>query len=329
MHAQPVSGGRMSARMVSAILCLGLLISLGVVTRANKAEDSKEKESAIYDGAPGKMTGDVRINPKDGAEMVWVPAGEFLMGGTKEQVAAAVASWTQEARDAMQWVVEAETPQRRVYLDGYWIYRYPVTVAQYRKFCEATGRGMPAIMVWVWKDDHPMVRINWQDASDYAEWAGVSLPTEAQWEKAARGTDGRIFPWGNEWDATRSANGVERYLTATEPVGSHPTGGSPYGAMDMSGNVWEWCSDWYDPQYYRNAPSRNPTGPSRPVQYDPGFLRRHGTRVLRGGSWGHGSGSGSDPHIPRSIYHFQCSARYSGLPDHRSYTYGFRCVGTP
>jgi len=139
-----------------------------------------------------------------------------------------------------------------VNLDGYWIYKYEVTVAQYRKFCNETGSNMPEAPSWGWQDDHPIVHVSWDNATAYTQWAGVRLPTEAQWEKAARGTDGRAYPWGNEWDATKCANSVGQRLSSTKPIGSYPSDTSPYGALDMAGNVWEWCADWYDGNYYNN-----------------------------------------------------------------------------
>src|SRR5579871_2980372 len=127
----------------------------------------------------------VRINPVDEAEMVFIAAGEFLMGSEDGEA--------------------SEKPQRAVYLDAYWIYKTPVTMAQYRAFwafCKATGRQLLVDPSWG-PDDHPIVEECWPDARAYCEWAGGSLPTEAQWEKAARGTDGREYPWGNAWDENR------------------------------------------------------------------------------------------------------------------------------
>jgi formylglycine-generating enzyme required for sulfatase activity len=225
-----------------------------------------------------------RINPKDGAEMVYVPAGDFTMGSKEGEGYA------------------SEHPQHKVYLDGFWIYKNDVTVAEYRKFCEATGRTMPHAPGWGWKDDHPVVNVAWDDAAAYAGWAKVHLPTEAQWEKAARGTDGRIYPWGNDWDKTK-ANSVDSGLKATTPVGSYPGGASPYGCMDMAGNVWQWCADWYDDKYYANSPAKNPAGPAT------------GTfRVLRGGSWYFSDNC-------RSAF------RFNFIPSGRLNFIGFRCVG--
>ncbi len=152
--------------------------------------------------------------------MVFVPAGEFLMG-SKEGAG-----------------LQGEHPQRKVALDDYYIYKYEVTVAQYRKFCEATGRTMPPEPSWKWQPTHPIVNVTWDDARDYAVWAGAALPTEAQFEKAAQGADGRTYVWGNSF--TKSTCHTSDGKTA--PVGSYPTGISPYGALDMAGNVWEWCA---------------------------------------------------------------------------------------
>ena len=196
-------------------------------------------------------------------------------------------------------ILNSETPQHKVYLDDYWIYKTEVTVAQYRKFCQATGRQMPGLPDWS-KDDHPVVNVSWEDAAAYAQWAGAALPTEAQWEKAARGTDARVYPWGNEWDGAKCVNSTQ----STKPVGGIPAGASPYGCLDMAGNVWEWCADWYDAGYYKNAPARNPTGPATST-----------SRVLRGGSW-----LTPVPDVFRAAYRFWLN------PGDRNDYFGFRCV---
>jgi formylglycine-generating enzyme required for sulfatase activity len=243
---------------------------------------------------PGEaQAGDLWVNPKNEMEMVYVAAGEFLMGS------AVVAPTDQK-------------PQFRVSLPGYWIDRYEVTVAQYRKFCQETGREMPDAPFWGWQDEHPVVNVTWDEAAVYAKWAGERLPTEMEWEKAARGTDGRIYPWGNAWDRDKVAGhliGIRLGAPpvavdiATRPAGSQPAGASPYGAMDMAGNVWEWCADWYD----KNAYKRYAKGDLKPPSSG-------NYRVLRGGSCFYDNPT-----------YFSCAFRYA--PDDGSrYSHGFRCV---
>jgi formylglycine-generating enzyme required for sulfatase activity len=164
---------------------------------------------------------------------------------------------------------------------------------------------MPIAPDWGWIDDHPIVNVSWQDAYAYAKWAGASLPTEAQWEKAARGADGRMFPWGNQFD-TSKCNESSKELLRTQPVGSYPDGASLYGCMDMAGNAWEYCSDWYSPNYYDISPLRNPTGPKQGIE-----------RSLRGGSW-----------FDNMANNERCSRRARILPSNRDYHNGFRCVKT-
>jgi iron(II)-dependent oxidoreductase len=221
-----------------------------------------------------------KVNPKDGAEMVWVPAGEFLMGSMDADIAKLIAL-RPKLRAAL---FDDEKPQHKVYLDGYWIYRYTVTVAQYRKFCAETGRKLPEQPDWS-TDKYPVVNVNWYDAAAYAQWAGAHLPTEAQWEKAARGTDARQFPWGNEWNEEKcngwsDTNPIGKGVNGkcATPGGSYPQGASPYGVQDMAGNVWEWCRDYYAQNYYARSPAKNPTGP------ETGEFR-----VMRGGAWGSSS----------------------------------------
>jgi len=197
---------------------------------------------------------------------------------------------------------EDESPQQEVILDAYNIDIYPVTNAEYKKFVDATGHKPPRN----WKNgtypegkaDHPVVWVTWYDAQAYAEWVGKRLPTEAEWEKAARGTDGRIYPWGNEFDKNK-CNSREAGIKDTVPVGSYPDNASPFGVYDMAGNVWEWTADWYDA--YRGS------------LYE---FNRFGEKykVLRGGSWYDGADF------------VRCSARNSADPNFSFSTIGFRCA---
>jgi formylglycine-generating enzyme required for sulfatase activity len=157
-----------------------------------------------------------------------------------------------------------EKPVHRVYLDAFYIDKYEVTNALYGRFMRATGHKEPKL--WNNKEfsvpNKPVVGVSWYDAKNYCEWAGKRLPTEAEWEKAARGTDGRIWPWENQWDAGK-ANTSEKDdgYQYTAPVGNFEEGKSPYDAYDMVGNVREWVADWYDFEYYKKSPRHNPTGP--------------------------------------------------------------------
>ena len=230
------------------------------------------------------------------SEMVRVPAGEFMMGSP-------------------EGVGEGdEHPQHKVYLDTFEIGKYPVTNEQYAVFVADTGRTAPSYWqkgkVPKSKEKHPVVYVSWEDAAAYCQWLSEKtgekwrLPTEAEWEKAARGTDGRTYPWGDEEpDKTRCNFGEN--VGGTTPVGRYPSGASPYGALDMAGNVWEWCADWYDEKYYDRALFRNPAGPAN-GQY----------RVLRGGSW-------------LAKIRLLCSTyRVTGMPFNRSGDGGFRIANS-
>jgi len=230
--------------------------------------------------------GSTMISPKDGMVMLYVPAGPFLMGSA----------------DSDSQADDEEKPQRMVYLDGYWIDQTPITNRMFAKFVAEIGyqtqaekegwsyawngsewgktqganwqhpHGPKSTLASKW--DHPVVHITWHDAQAYSQWAGRRLPTEAEWEKAARGRNGQLYPWGNAEPNDKLCN-FNWNIKDTTPVGSYPAGASPYGALDMAGNVWEWTADSYDADYYKNAPLRqNPQGPAT-----------RGLRVLRGGSW--------------------------------------------
>lgn len=200
----------------------------------------------------GCLTACVAQQPQN--EMVYVPAGWFTMGHNDN--------------------IRSHGPQHEVYLDAFWFDRTEVTNADFTAFLEETGY---TNVNWAFtpggNPDLPVVDVIWRDADAYCRWLDKRLPTEAEWEKAARGTDGRIFPWGNEWDP-RKANTSEAGYGQLQPVGSFPDGASPYGALDMAGNAVEWLNDYFAFDYYPTSPDHNPTGPTRVMDH-----------VMRGGSF--------------------------------------------
>jgi formylglycine-generating enzyme required for sulfatase activity len=250
----------------------------------------------------------IKINPIDGAEMVWVSAGAFLMGLSREQVENYCRTMGTDPSS-----MEIMRPQRLVYLDAYWIYRTPVTFGQFRRFCainrkqavpiNRVSRGTQPVLEM--DDSYPVTRVTWTTARAYCQWAQAQLPTEAQWEKAARGESGQLYPWGDAWNPD-CANFVRRdsadRMGRPAPADAYTEGASPCGALQMSGNIKEWCQDLFAPYGYEAAPFRNlleywrfrssqplhdqadapitnPTGPQS------GF-----GRVVRGGGWGNGNG---------------------------------------
>ncbi len=272
-----------------------------LVKETKKVEAAARKTEALGKIPPKikKIGKGTAVNEIDGAEMVWIPAGKFIRG-SKDGVGGS-----------------DERPQREIHLDGYWMYKNMVTLGQFKKFIAATGRKMPE-MPWgqsmmldksASEDQYPAL-LSWFEADEYAKWAGAALPTEAQWEKGARGTDGREYPWGDKWEPEKAV-GIERTLEKFQqgimPVGSTPAGASPFGLMDMAGNVWEWVGDWYNHDYYKNSPDKNPAGPESGVN-----------KVLRGGD------SEWSEDCARSAARFLCP------PKARDYVKtGFRCAIVP
>jgi formylglycine-generating enzyme required for sulfatase activity len=282
---------------------------------------------------PSLGIGSTWERPKDGMTMLYVPAGEFEMGSTSGD--------------------GDEKPMHTVYLDAYWMDETEVTNGMFVEFLndnlgiisvsgEAVNYDGKQIYDLVctgcagWTDriewngsrfsvisgyaDHPAALVTWYGAQGYCDWAGVRMPTEAEWEKAARGTDGRMYPWGDGFDCKRGnfddETSIDDYVVPggagcdgydrTSPVGSFASGKSPYGLYDMAGNVLEWVADWYDSGYYANSPSRNPSGPSS-GEY----------RVLRGGSW---YGFGVD---------VRSAVRVRNDPSFAFFLAGFRCSRSP
>ena len=262
----------------------------------------------------------VIVNETDGSEMVLIPSGTYLMGSTSAQTTALI---DKDDRLSAEFF-PAEHPQRSVSLSAFYIDRYPVTNAQYAAFIAATGHPTPkywthaphmgveeSFPVGAKHGTHPVVGVSYADAVAYCEWAGKRLPTEAEWEKAARGgLVNQNYPWGNE-SSRNHANtvgvwGQDKWLW-TSPVGSFPPNG--YGLHDMAGNVFEWCADWYAADYYQHSESENPQGPEIGQ-----------TRVLRGGSWSNNV---------FGIYQMRCAYRFHARPETRNLTIGFRCAVTP
>jgi formylglycine-generating enzyme len=202
------------------------------------------------------------INEKDDSVMIYIPEGPFLKGIEKDSIK----------------------------VDVFYIDKYPITNSQYEKFMDETGYNEPAF----WRDkrfnntNQPVVGVSWDDAIAYANWAGKRLPEEKEWEKAARGTDGRVYPWGNaKPDKSFAVFDLDISKGAPTDVGTHPTGVSPYGCYDMSGNVWEWCQEWFTEGKYR---------------------------VVRGGSW------------INHMNILSCAYRSCSVPSGKDNNVGFRCV---
>jgi len=225
--------------------------------------------------------------------MVVIPAGEFTMGSQDGD--------------------GDEQPAHKVFVDSFSIDVYEVTVGEYADFLRSGGGHLPPDwnkMNQMAYQKRPVMGVDWADAVAFCNSVGKRLPTEAEWEKAARGTDGRLYPWGNDPPTPLHANYAKNGsndLETLAPVGSFENGKSPYGVYDMAGNVWEWVSDWYDNNYYQNSPRQNPEGPST-----------GGFKVIRGGAWN------SSARILRS------ADRYWDPPSFRSlYFPGFRCAKKP
>ena len=302
---------------------------MGEIVTANAATQNVKVVANI----PATPVPPTLLSEKDGMVMVYVPAGEFLMGSA----------------DADTEATDDQKPQHRVYLDAFWIDRTEVTNAMFARFVTETGHKTDAENLgqsWAlnvttkqwgqttgadWQhprgpgsdtkglEQHPVVHVSWNDALAYCRWAGRRLPTEAEWEKAAHGTDGRKYPWGNQDVTSNLLNFADRNLDLsgadksvddgyqlTAPVGTYLAGASPHGALDMAGNVWEWVADRYNEKYYANSPTENPQGP------DSGDRR-----VRRGGSWN------------ANHRNVRAAVRFWIFPGDSAGDIGLRCVRSP
>ncbi len=248
-------------------------------------------ELAAFDiGSPSSTVPvDTKVSTVDGMMQVYVPEGEFIMGSNENPNL-------------------KEYPEHPVYLDAFWMDKYEVSNAMYGK-CVASGacfepvpRLNPYYGKWVYRN-LPVVYVNWYAAEAYCAWAGRRLPTEAEWEKAARGTDARYFPWGNSKANPRLVNFSETLFLESLPVTRYPMGASPYGALNMAGNVREWVSDWFFNKYYFESPYENPMGPETGTE-----------RSLRGGAY---------DAVLDDITAFR---RFKHEPDSAGLSRGFRCA---
>ncbi|MDH4328815.1 MAG: formylglycine-generating enzyme family protein [Nitrospira sp.] len=291
----------------------GVLTASGAVYALDVADVVREWTPA------GKKLAAERAQSPSHDEMVLIPAGPFLMGSDKKV-------------DRNAYL--AELPQRKIYLDAYEIDKFEVTTVQFLKFVLA--KDLPPLIDWQYDGgnfqetmvNHPVMHVSWDDADAYCRWAGKRLPTEAEWEKAARGDDGRIYPWGNQMAGLSRSNYGRTGLSG--PVRDRPerlllyppiisvdkydNAVSPYGLFQMSGNVAEWVADWYDPKYYASAPDRNPKGPENGTQ-----------RSFRGGGWIDSTPSvraaqrnGTDPSTKMNWMGFRCARDVKEAPGAQS-----------
>jgi formylglycine-generating enzyme required for sulfatase activity len=261
-------------------------------------------------------------NEKDRSLMRLIPAGEFIMGSTPEQTEAAKAM----DKDGPQFPLLHETPQFRAKIDNFYLGVFPVTNEQFARFLSERKPSADQLQQWVsWLDrivvspsesyvyralpefkKHPVINVTWFGADAYCKWAGLRLPTEIEWEKAARGSDGRIFPWGNEWDANRLCWwGSHDATQTTTPVDASGNGCSPHGIFQMSGNVEEWCIDWYQPHVYARYAAGNLAVP-----------RAGMGRIIRGGNC-----------LRKNKLEFRCTMRRANTPSFTNILLtGIRCA---
>jgi formylglycine-generating enzyme required for sulfatase activity len=289
----------LAATMIGLVLLVTGLLNIDLFLRLYRAyqtgkltKEAVQYEIASYDlrSTNPVKPGISKVSPKDGMTQVYIPAGEFIMGSGED--------------------LRADNVQHRIYLDPYWMDETEVTNAMYAGCIQGGGCLRPALYdtffgVWAYRD-YPVVYVNWYQADTYCKWAGRSLPTEAQWEKAARGTEGRRYPWGNTFPNPRLVNFNLSQIGEPVPAYRYPLGASPYGVLNMAGNVREWIADWYGEFYYQSSPAVDPQGPSTGTQ-----------RSLRSGSY-------AEDQQQISVY-----IRFKHEPDSAGLSRGFRCAENP
>jgi|SRR5271157_2550313 len=270
---------------------------------------------------PGLRIGSSQLSSIDGMKLLYVPAGNFLMGSS----------------DADSLAQPDEKPQHTVYLDAFWIDQTVVSNAMYMRCVQAAGCKphldmAPVMGMYPYYNsprfaNYPMIDVTWDEATAYCTWAGRRLPTEAEWEKAARGTDGRIYPWGDQAPTNDLAN-YDNNIGYPMPVDSLPMGASPYGALDMAGNVWQWVNDLFYNKYYSCenslslylnlcSPSANPRGP-----------KNGGDRGIRGGAWNNAEVGGTNETVSEvsGVSGVRSALRLSEISEQYFGTVGFRCA---
>jgi len=279
---------RLPAFFLIAIIFFVLAACIVAPAHARHAAEEHEEEH-LHEEPAGSSVPD---SGDDFALMVKIPAGTFKRGSTFEELKQFLDMCRVKDKNCELWWFEDEFPANLIYLDTYWIDIYEVSNEKYLEFVKATGHS-PALddscetekcrQGNLWKGasfpprirNQPVTQVSWYDADAYCRWRGKRLPSEAEWEKAARGPSGNIYPWGNGSPKGRATFGRKwRGVFTMTDVGSYPHGASIYGALDMAGNVWEWVDDWYHMKYYSIGRKKNPRGPSTGE-----------FKVVRGGSW--------------------------------------------
>ena len=260
-RGEPTLRFRYTPRQRYAMIAVAAIITLAAIAWIGfnlNADVSEPPVSPTSSDEPKTIVDTENTPSNETDEMVEVPSGTFTMGSPPGQAL-------------------ADAPEKTVNLKFFWIDKYEVTNQQFQEFVKS---GHAAPIDWEGEaypagtGEYPVINVSWDDARNYCESVGKRLPTEAEWEKAARGTDGRLWPWGNQWDSQKANSSEENQFASLQPARSYTDVETPYGAVNMAGNVWEWVNDWYEADYYEVGLTFNPTGP--PIGE---------FKVVRGGAW--------------------------------------------